>query len=73
MAIYRKPHYFPRIKELRVKKNKTQQQIAELLHCNREVYRRYECGKRELPVWALVMLADYYQTTTDHILGRSKR
>lgn len=70
MSVVRKPCYFPRIKELRLAQNKTQQQIAEVLHCNREVYRRYECGSREIPVWALMLLADYYQTTTDDILGR---
>ncbi len=73
MSMARKPCYFPRMKELRLAQNKSQRQIAEILHCNREVYRRYECGKRELPVWALMLLADYYQTTTDYILGRSER
>lgn len=68
----RKPGYFLRIKELRVKNNKTQRHIADLLHCNREVYRRYEVGQRELPVWALIKLAEYYQTSTDYILGRSE-
>ncbi len=69
----RKPGYFPRIKELRVKNNKTQKQIADILHCNREVYRRYEAGQRELPVWALIKLAEHYKTSTDYILGRSEK
>ena len=33
------------------------------------VYSRYERGERELPVWALIKLAQYYQTSTDYILG----
>ncbi len=41
------------------------------LHLNREVYRRYEKGERELPVWALIKLADLYRTSTDYILGRT--
>ena len=36
-----------------------------------EVYRRYEKGLREIPVWALIKLADYYQTSTDYLLGRT--
>lgn len=40
---------------------------------NLDVYRRYENGKREIPVWALLKLADYYHTSTDYILGRTDR
>lgn len=63
--------YFPRIEDLRIDSDKTQIQIAEYLHLNREVYRRYEKGEREIPVWAVIKLADYYKTTTDYILGLS--
>jgi transcriptional regulator with XRE-family HTH domain len=51
--------------------DQTQQEIADYLHMHRSVYRRYESGERELPVWALNKLADYYHTSTDYILGRS--
>ena len=63
--------YFPRIEDLRTDSDKTQIQIAEYLHLNREVYRRYEKGEREPPVWALIKLADLYRTSTDYILGRT--
>lgn len=36
---------------------------------NREVYRRYEKGIREIPVWALIKLAGLYGVSTDYILG----
>lgn len=62
---------FRRIRDLREDQDKTQQQIAEYLHMKREVYRRYESGEREIPVWALIRLADYYGTSTDYILGRT--
>lgn len=39
----------------------------------REVYRRYESGEREIPVWALIQLAELYQTSTDYILGRTNQ
>ena len=63
--------YFPRLEDLRVDHDKTQIQIAEYLNLNREVYRRYEKGEREIPVWALIQLAQFYGTTTDYILGLS--
>ena len=64
--------YFPRIEELRIDHDMTQQQGADILHCNREVYRRYEKGTREIPVWAVIMLSKLYDTTTDYILGISQ-
>ena len=39
----------------------------------REVYRRYESGEREIPLWALIKLAELYHTSTDYILGRTDR
>ena len=47
----------------------TQQQVADMLHMQRSVYRRYELGEREIPVWALMQLAEYYGVTTDYLLG----
>lgn len=63
--------YFRRIADLRVDSDKTQKEIASLLGLNRGVYSRYERGEREIPVWALIKLADYYHTSTDYILGRT--
>lgn len=62
---------FLRIRALREDHDKTQQEIADFLNMHRSVYRRYEKGLREIPVWALVKLADYYQTSTDYLLGRT--
>ena len=44
-----------------------------LFRSNREVYRRYEKGEREIPVWAVIQLARLYGTSTDYILGLSDR
>ena len=60
---------YPRIEDLRVDADKTQEEIAVLLGCQREVYRRYEKGIYDIPLWALVKLARYYDTSTDYILG----
>lgn len=60
---------FRRIRDLREDNDYTQQQIAEYLFLTRSVYRRYELGEREIPVWALIQLAKLYRTSTDYILG----
>lgn len=61
--------YFRRIGDLRIDNDYKQKEIAGILHLDPEVYRRYEKGIREIPLWALIRLADFYGTSTDYILG----
>ena len=63
--------FFQRLEDLRVDNDKTQQEIADLLTCKREVYRRYEKGTNEIPAWALLKLSEYYGTSVDYILGNT--
>lgn len=62
-------NYHTRIEDLRIDADKTQQEIANILLCQREVYRRYEKGERELPLWAAIKLAKYYDVSMDYFLG----
>ena len=62
---------FRRIRDLREDNDYTQQQIADYLHLNRNVYWRYETGQREIPVWAAIKLAKFYHVTMDYLLGIS--
>ena len=41
---------FQRIEDLRIDHDLTQNDIAKILSCQREVYRRYEKGSRQIPV-----------------------
>ncbi len=61
--------FFKRLYDLRVDNDMTQQQVADHLTCNRQVYARYERGLREIPVSMLIKLADLYKVSTDYILG----
>lgn len=63
--------YFRRMEDLRTDSDKTQKEVARYLNMHLTVYRRYEKGEREIPVWALIKLARLYGTTTDYILGLS--
>ena len=63
--------YFKRLYDLRNDNDLTQQQVADYLMCNRQVYARYERGLREIPVSMLIKLADFYKTSVDYILGRT--
>ena len=64
MAIY------PRIRDFREDSDKTQKDIAVLLNMQLTVYQRYERGERELPLWAAIKLADYYNVSLDTLFGR---
>lgn len=64
---------FRRIRDLREDNDYTQVAIANYLHLNRNVYWRYETGEREIPVWAVIKLAQLYHVTTDYLLGLSDK
>ncbi len=64
---------YQRIRDLREDADMYQKQIAKLLHCSQQTYSDYECGKVDIPTEALIALADFYDTTTDYILGRTNR
>ena len=61
--------YFKRLYDLRIDNDLTQEQVAEHLTCNRQVYARYERGLREIPVSMLIKLAKLYNVSVDYILG----
>lgn len=61
--------FFQRLEDLRIDADKTQEEVARILNCKREVYRRYEKGINEIPVWAVIKLSYYYGKSIDYILG----
>ena len=61
--------FFHRIHDLRVDNDLSQQQVADYLMCNRQVYARYERGIREIPVSMLIKLAKLYNVSVDYIVG----
>ena len=65
--------FFQRLENLRTDADLTQKQVAEILNCQREVYRRYEKGTQEIPVWAAIKLAEYYKVSTDYLFGLTNK
>ena len=65
--------FYKRIRDLREDNDLKQSEVAEKLHMQREVYRRYETGEREIPLNIAVMLADIYNVTLDYIAGREDK
>lgn len=65
--------YWKRIEDLRVDHDLTQQDVANVLNCKREVYRRYEKGIRELPLSYAITLAQFYKVSLDYLVGLSDK
>ncbi len=63
--------YYPRLKDLREDRDLVQKEVAAVLGIDQRVYSNYETGKREIPTRFVVALADFYDTSTDYILGRT--
>ena len=61
------------LRALRQERHLTQGDIAQMLQTSRQYYSDYECEKHELPLRHLVYLAEFYQVTTDFLLGRTKK
>ena len=65
--------YYRRIRELREDHDLTQRQVAAMLNMPQPQYFRYEQGYRDIPTDILIQLADYYNVSTDYILGRTDK
>jgi len=64
-----------RIKKLRKEKGLTQKHLAELLQLEGHEFSdltilRIEQGNRFVPDYELVILADFFEITTDELLGK---
>ena len=64
---------YQRLEDLRIDHDLSQQEVADILYCQREVYRRYEKGLRELPLSYAITLAQYYNVSLDYLVGLSDK
>lgn len=60
-----------RIKELRKKRNITQIRLSTEIEVSQETISAYENGKAEPKLDKLVRIADFLNTSTDYLLGRT--
>ena len=59
-----------RLKQLRKDKKIKQSDLAEMLNITTKSYQNYELELRRTPLDILITLADYYNVTLDHLVGR---
>ncbi|MFR2787289.1 MAG: helix-turn-helix domain-containing protein [Clostridia bacterium] len=58
-----------RLKDLREDKDLKQEDIANLLNISQTNYSKYELGKVNIPINSLKLLASFFNTSVDYILG----
>ena len=58
-----------RLKDLREDSDTPQRVVAEFLNIKQNTYSQYENGQRQIPLDLLVKLAEYFNVSTDYILG----
>lgn len=61
---------FPeRLKELRIEKNMSRQELANLLYVNVRTISYWELGQRECNFEQLISLSKIFKISTDYLLG----
>lgn len=60
-----------RIKDLRVDSDLKQITLADYLNIKQSTYSDYESGRINVPIEALIKIADYYKVSIDYLLGRT--
>lgn len=65
------PTFADRLKELRLKNNIKQTDIAEFLKIQPRTLRFYESGEREPNHETTIKLAEFFNVSTDYLLGVS--
>lgn len=64
---------YSRFRDLREDRDLTQKQIAQLLGMSQTGYSKYETGENDIPTAVLIKLADFCNTSTDYLLGRTDK
>ncbi len=59
------------LKGLRLEKNISRRQLAEILHVSERLISYWENGSRECNFDMLIKIADYFDATVDYLLGRT--
>ena len=59
---------YEHLRALREDRDLSQKQLAKLLHVHQTTYSDYERGNINIPVDALIQLADLYKTSIDYLV-----
>lgn len=58
------------LKRERKERGFTQKEISKILNISQQAYAHYENGERDINIYDLIKLCDYYKCSLDYITGR---
>ena len=67
------PAFSERLKALRKEKRYKQKEMGDILGCTERNYQKLEYGQTNVPSLTLIKLADFFEVSTDYLLGRDDR
>ena len=62
-----------RLRDLREDKDLLQKDVAKIINISQQYYSQYELGIQLMPIDKLDILATYYNTSIDYIVGRTNK
>lgn len=66
-------NYRERMRALREDKDLTQAQIAKIINKSQQGYNHIETGRAELKIEDLIKLCDFYNVSSDYLIGRKDK
>ena len=60
-----------RLKELRIEKNITQQELGKLVNMSKMAISHWEKGHSEPSISQLIILSDYFDVSVDYLIGKT--
>ena len=60
-----------RLKELRLEKNMTQQELGNLVNISKMAISHWEKGHSEPSISQLIFLSEYFGVTVDYLVGKT--
>ena len=63
--------FYDRLKKLRQQEKYTQKEIANFLNITQPAYQQFESGKKKINIETMQKLADFYNVSTDYLLGKT--
>lgn len=69
--MFNKKMFCTRLKMLRLEKNLTLELLGSIFHITKQTISRWETGDRIPSIEIVYMLSEYFDVTTDYLLGKS--
>lgn len=60
-----------RLKELRIERNITQQELGKLVNMSKMAISHWEKGHSEPSISQLIMLSNYFDVSVDYLIGKT--